>query len=67
MKPIYRAIDDNISKQTVIVYQKISRQYTNKFVEFAKLRNKGKIGNMRGNDYIHMVVRYFRGMANRVS
>ena len=67
MKPMSRIIDDNISKQTVIVYQKISRQYKDKFVEFAKLRHKGKLGNMRGNDYIHMVVMYFRGMANRVS
>lgn len=67
MKPISRIIDDNISKQTVIVYQKISSQYEDKFIELIKLRRVGAIGDIRGDDYIYMVVMYFRGMANRVS
>lgn len=67
MKPAQTDINKCISKQAFLIQEQITNQYSDKFIELVKLRRDGKIGNVRSNDYIHMVVMHFRGMANRVS
>lgn len=67
MKPVRKDIDDHITKQALAVYIKITSQHSDKFIELVKLRHKGKMGNVRGDDFIHPAVIHFRGMANRVS
>lgn len=67
MKSVQADINKCITKQAFLIQEQITSQYSNKFIELVKLRRDGKIGNVRSDDYIHMVVMYFRGMANRVS
>lgn len=67
MKSICTDINRHIGIQASIIHNIVNNKYPHKTFKIVKLRREGKLGNVRGDDFIHPAVIHFRGMANRVS